>query len=155
MATDKVCRELTQGVLAAPGGITVSGGEPMEQWPALKEALHLIKEVTSCGGWRSLRPSIILFTGWTSDALSGSVGFEELAEYIDVVIAGPYIKGKPVSAGLVSSANQEILILTSTHVLEEIVNPPQSLEIHCEGDEVTITGFPSKQVKAELTRELK
>jgi anaerobic ribonucleoside-triphosphate reductase activating protein len=158
MQTDEVARELIKGLCASPGGLTISGGEPMEQWDILKEVIRLVKELAAPHGILSLQPSVIMFSGWTRDMLCQTVGYGDLSEYVDVVVAGPYDHRDPVdvrAAGLTTSGNQEIVMLTNRLSLHELTAPKDTLEVHCDGDEVTVTGFPSQEVRTALTREFK
>ena len=153
MSIDEVVKELLEYKVGYPGGLTVSGGEPMEQWSAVKETIRMFRDANGA------KVSVLMFTGWTRDMLVQRVGYEELCEYVDVAVAGPYMGRDPertVAAGLVTSGNQEVIILTNAHTLEEIMKPAEyNIEIHCEGESTTISGFPSQEQRTQIIRELK
>ena len=153
MSTDEVVNELLEYPVSYPGGLTISGGEPMEQWDSVKEVVRMFRDAVG------RRVSVLMFTGWTRDMLVQSVGYEELCQYVDVAVAGPYMMRDPtetVVAGLATSSNQEVIPLTKAHTLEEIMRPAKyNIEVHCEGESTTISGFPSQEQRTQIIRELK
>lgn len=83
-------------------GLTVSGGEPLDQPEALAELLR---------GWREISSaSVLLFTGrsW-ADA---SPWFAEHPGLVDAVIAEPYVRGESSTQALRGSDNQRLHVLT-------------------------------------------
>ena len=148
MRTDKVAHDLLKGMSPSPGGITVSGGEPMEQWEEVFEVINLVKETASYGG---LLPSVVMFTGWEPSALE-SFGYNKLSEYIDAIVSGPYVEGLKRD-GFLASKNQELIILTNV-LSEEDFETDRVIEITCEGSEVTITGFPTREERRSILEEI-
>lgn len=90
-------------------GITVMGGEPMLQLPALTSFLSIIKKRYNLG--------IMLFTGYYKNDL---IDMEEkdinaILQYIDILIDGPYIKELDFSQKWRGSENQNIYFLSNRY----------------------------------------
>ncbi len=83
-------------------GLTISGGEPLDQ----PEALAAILE-----GWRALaRTSVLLFTGYEH---SRFVRWQEThPDLVDAVVSGPYVREAGQSLALRGSDNQELYVLS-------------------------------------------
>lgn len=93
-------------------GLTVSGGEPLDQPDELASLLE---------GWRSLSGgSVLLFTGrsWleAQDWISSHPGL------VDAVMAGPYVRSAGDSLALRGSDNQ------SLHILSDLGEPFRAFE---------------------------
>ncbi|MFV0295623.1 MAG: 4Fe-4S single cluster domain-containing protein, partial [Hyphomicrobiaceae bacterium] len=65
-------------------GISVSGGEPLEQSPALLAFLRNIREQTSL--------SIVLFSGYTFEEMHDIPHGPEIVAHLDVLIAGRFVR---------------------------------------------------------------
>ena len=85
-------------------GVTVTGGEPLEQPQALAALLRLIRA-------RSGRPlSVLLFTGWSrGKAIPAIKAFSPL---VDAAICGPFEEALPQTLPLRGSDNQTLHLLT-------------------------------------------
>jgi anaerobic ribonucleoside-triphosphate reductase activating protein len=135
-----------------PDGVTISGGEPMEQWP---EVLMLIRRLLT------IRPalSIVIFTGWTRKRLENT-GYLEVMRtpwylnnsHVSLVVAGPYVSKLACSdQPLISSTNQEIIFTNPALSQEDLTNLPR-VEVSCgEDGMVQITGLPDKETLEALT----
>lgn len=96
-------------------GLTLSGGEPLEQPEA---ALALLR------GARARGLSTLIFSGFTIDEIRARrLGAEVLAE-LDVLIDGRYVSTDRLATGLRGSANQRIHLMTSRHTLAEVEATP-------------------------------
>ena len=130
-------------LLDDPDGVTISGGEPMEQPQAVYELLKRIRDI---------RPdcSTLMYTGYTRQRLDRSVWWSPLKEVLDVVVAGPYRQDLPVQdGGLVSSSNQE-LILLGRHTIREVL-PPYRVEMIIQPDgTIIMTGFPTRELIRDM-----
>lgn len=83
-------------------GLTVSGGEPLEQGDALAELLT---------DWRRLsNRSVLVFTG--HEWAAAKQWFDRHSGLVDVVIAGPYIASAGQTLALRGSDNQTLHVLT-------------------------------------------
>lgn len=77
-----------RGVLAHVEGLTLLGGEPFEQAPALARL---------AAGVRALDLSVMTFTGYTLEHLRarGDAGTDALLAATDVLVDGPYLAHRP------------------------------------------------------------
>lgn len=111
-------------------GITISGGEPLEQRPAVTELLHRVKSETNL--------SIILFTGFTWEEMNrvdDLRALPDLLDCVDVLIAGRYVRSRRVARGLRGSANKKVHRLTNRYTAEEIdAVPPAELLVNRSGE---------------------
>lgn len=82
-------------------GITISGGEPLQQREALLELLMKVRKCTSL--------SCILFSGYTRDEIAGMRGLKELFSCIDILVAGRY-----------GAAGKTIHFITDRYSLDDI-----------------------------------
>ena len=115
-------------------GVTISGGDPLEQEVELLEFLFLLKEIKLPNG-------IILFTGFSRNEIRENPIREKCLEYIDVLIDGRYIDEKRISSNLAGSSNQEFYFLTDKISRDNILID-QEVEIHFSSGLIQITGFP-------------
>jgi anaerobic ribonucleoside-triphosphate reductase activating protein len=88
-------------------GISISGGEPFLQAEGLLELLKLIKNKTDL--------SILVFTGFSLEKLRENCISNEGIDYIDLLIAGPYMNNLKTNIPLLSSSNQTIHFITQRY----------------------------------------
>jgi anaerobic ribonucleoside-triphosphate reductase activating protein len=108
-------------------GITVSGGEPLQQRPALLALLTRLRQRT--------RLSTLVFTGFSWEEVGRFPEAGDLLACIDVLIAGRYEQTQHLARDLRGSANKTVHFLTSRYGpadLEEV--PPAEVVITPEGD---------------------
>lgn len=150
--------EVIQWLLSLEGieGVTFSGGEPMQHYPALFRLILAL---------RYHRPalSIGMFTGYTLRELergswiyrSGS-GFvdgsaqqwQNIRERVDFAICGRYNAIQDSSTKpLCGSANQTLELFSERYTLESF--SPQVTEVIISDELVTITGFPGTNFLTE------
>jgi len=130
-------------------GITISGGDPLEQEDELLELLMLLSTIR-------LSKGIILFTGFTRAEISSNIIREKCLQYIDVLIDGRYEKNLKVDFSLRGSSNQEFYFFSNKISRGELVFD-QEIEIsYLEGD-IMMTGFPniSRKILKDLGVVLK
>ncbi|MCL2653359.1 MAG: radical SAM protein [Propionibacteriaceae bacterium] len=85
-------------------GLTISGGEPLDQAADLVELLRMV---------RAFRPDsfdILCYTGRTADQVKAVC--PEVFDLVDVLALGPFEVDLPSSNPLLGSSNQELLTLT-------------------------------------------
>jgi anaerobic ribonucleoside-triphosphate reductase activating protein len=116
-------------------GVTITGGDPLEQEEELLLLLKLLDTL-------SLSKGVIVFTGFTYDEIRENKIREECCSYIDVLIDGRYEKDKRISSGIKGSSNQNVIYFSSK-IKEEELLIDQEVEICLEGDIISVTGFPS------------
>jgi anaerobic ribonucleoside-triphosphate reductase activating protein len=81
-------------------GLTVTGGEPLQQLRPLTALLKRIRQ--------RQRLSILLFSGYSWEEISNLRGAEQLLPLIDVLIAGRYRAEQRVATGLRGSVNKTL-----------------------------------------------
>jgi anaerobic ribonucleoside-triphosphate reductase activating protein len=125
-------------------GVTISGGDPLEQEDELLELLMLISTIR-------LRKGVILFSGFTRAEISSNIIREQCLKYIDVLIDGRYEKNLKVDFSLRGSSNQEFYFFSDKISSDELYFD-QEVEISSLEDSVIITGFPN--VSRKLLKQL-
>ncbi len=135
-------KELLQRIEATMGieGITLIGGEPLQQSEKLLPFIRKIKE-------RGL--SVMLFTGYLWDELN--LTQQECWQLSDIVICGRYEQEKRnILLQWRGSQNQEI-IYNGERYKDFKMEDANYCEIEInENGEVIISGFPSEQILNEL-----
>lgn len=156
ISTDDLFKKI-ESIKDSIEGITVSGGEPLEQANSLADVLHMTKKHTNL--------SIILLTGfeWTEiqDALNGRLtddpvfanlrlnldGVKRIIELSDVIIAGRYKHNLRISRQLRGSSNKTIHCLTSRYSETDFDNLPDAEIIIGSDGNLTITGINPPKIK--------
>lgn len=113
-------------------GISISGGEPLQQ---IKSLLTFLKRVR-----KSTPLSVLIFTGFTWEEMHRMPECEELLEFVDVVVSGRYEESQPIVDGLRTSANQEIHLLAGRYSMCDLQAVPPGEVIISEGGEVILSG---------------
>jgi anaerobic ribonucleoside-triphosphate reductase activating protein len=114
-------------------GLTISGGEPMEQAPAILELLHQLKAATPA-------LSVGLFSGYSERELR-STDWLAIRSHLDFAVLGRYSPRRPSANAMVSSTNQALHLYTSRYSRADFAE--QSVEVQIDDTGLTqITGFP-------------
>lgn len=114
-------------------GLTVSGGEPFAQPEGL---LHLVKNFRVETGFTT-----ILFSGHTLAEILATERGPAILEQVDVLISGRYDRTKARPSGIVSTANQELHLLTDRYSASDFASLPTT-EIRMETDgRLVVTGI--------------
>lgn len=129
-------------------GVTLSGGEPMQQADTL---LDLVESLHS----RLPGLSFGLYSGYSEEELrtgrywcrselaSGAKRemWQRLTRYLDFAVLGRYIASRPSTLPLRTSANQKLRLFSSRYREQDFEQ--QEIEIHIgEQGLVQVTGFP-------------
>jgi anaerobic ribonucleoside-triphosphate reductase activating protein len=115
-------------------GVTISGGDPLEQEDELLELLMLLSTMR-------LRKGVILFSGFTRAEISSNFIREKCLSYIDVLIDGRYEKNLKVDFSLRGSSNQKFYFF-SDKISSDELHFDQEIEISSLEGEISMTGFP-------------
>ncbi|MDL5052651.1 4Fe-4S single cluster domain-containing protein [Oscillatoria laete-virens NRMC-F 0139] len=122
-------------------GITVSGGEPMLQAPALNQLFATLRQESNL--------SIICYTGFKLEQLQAKNDSEinTMLSYIDVLIDGLYIQEQNDNKGWRGSANQVVHFLTTRHLKENYLftQRKRDIEIYLRNDNALMVGVPPRQ----------
>ncbi len=114
-------------------GLTISGGEPMEQASAVLELLQKLREAHP-------EVSTGLFTGYAERELPESL-WRAMQCHLDFAVLGRYNLRRRSHYPLVASTNQVLRLYTTRYSLAAFA--AQSVEIHIDDTGLTqITGFP-------------
>ena len=114
-------------------GVTISGGEPLQQADALQPLLQRIRGET--------RLSTLLFTGFTWEEIGRLPQASALLECIDVVLAGRYDAAQRLAHGLLGSANKTVHLLSSRYTMEDLANTPEAEAIITQQGEILLSGI--------------
>jgi anaerobic ribonucleoside-triphosphate reductase activating protein len=130
-------------------GITISGGDPLEQEEELLELLFLLREI-------KLPKGIILFTGFSREEIRENPIREKCLQYIDVLIDGRYIDSLKLDKSLRGSSNQEFYFFSDKISRSELLFD-QEIEISLLEGDIIMTGFPkiSRKILKDLGVVLK
>ena len=130
-------------------GVTISGGDPLEQEDELLELLMLLSSMR-------LRKGVILFSGFTRAEISSNFIREQCLKYIDVLVDGRYEKNLKIDFSLRGSSNQEFYSF-SDKISSDELSFDQEIEISSLEGDIMMTGFPniSRKILKELGVNLK
>jgi len=142
-----------------PDGVTISGGEPMEQWLDIKLMIKSMLTLNRGPSDEFKELSVVIFTGWTKERLEKSGYLEDMRmpyfmneTLVSMVISGPYVEKLACNKPLISSSNQEIIYINPAYEQTDLTNLPR-VEVSCGEDGlVKITGLPDKSTLDELRR---
>ena len=138
-AIEDIVRELAASVGngAKVDGLTLSGGEPMQQAEAAQGLLIAAREP---------RLSTLMFSGYTLDEIRGLPGGRGVLANLDVLVDGRYVAAERLGKCLRGSTNQTIHLLTDRHTLAEVEATPVA-EVVIRGGEVALTGVNPLKLK--------
>ncbi len=131
-------------------GLTVSGGEPLQQLAPVAALLDGVRAQSDL--------STLLFTGYTWQELQRMSGASRLLDCLDVVLAGRYDASRRLARDLRGSANKTAHFLTDRYTLEDLQGiPAAEVTISASGkvvstgiDPVILDSVPPKGGKAQL-----
>jgi len=132
--TVRTVAEVVAQVLSTPGieGVTVSGGEPLEQPEALALFAH---EVARAG------LGVVVLSGFSREEIEASPVMSAAVSDVDMVVAGRYNRRLHLGSGLRGSSNKTYWARTSRyegHMFEKL--PEVEVFIDAEGT-VVLTGM--------------
>lgn len=133
---DRSPADLAPELAALPvEGITLLGGEPLDQAADLEALLRAVRATSSLG--------VILFTGHPWNVVEER--FSQILPWCDLVKCGPFVAAQaPDSRRWIGSTNQTLHFLTGRYRPLEAAWPParREIEIHLVGDRVVVNGSP-------------
>lgn len=136
--------EISKRIVATPDieGITISGGEPFAQAPALSILLGKLRSSRDLG--------VIIYTGSTLHRLRAEArsdpAVRQLLCLTDILIDGPYVDSLNDGAPLRGSSNQRVHQLTDRYsaVVETCYGSGiRHVELHMAENDVFLVGIPS------------
>jgi anaerobic ribonucleoside-triphosphate reductase activating protein len=127
--------------ICAPGarieGVSISGGEPMQQAAPLVSLLRQLRQETAL--------SILVFSGYTLQEIERMPAAAPALAFIDVLVAGRYQAKQRLGAGLVGSTNQTIHLLTSRYSLADLQSAPEAELLITPQGQVVFSGIDPLQ----------
>lgn len=148
ISVEETLKELLKG---NPDGITISGGEPMQQPMAVFSLLERIRASTSK---QVAGLSVLMYTGYTVDELKQKGMYTKLSHLLDAVVAGRYDVNNHTGQALKGSENQQIIVFSDKHTESELSGNDNLIEVVIDSGEVRMTGFPTKGLIKELRTSL-
>ncbi len=114
-------------------GITLSGGEPLQQLPGLLAFLETIRRESDL--------SVLLFSGYTWEEIQRMPRHPQLLSLVDVLIAGRYDPSQRVAHGLVGSRNKTVHFLTGRYSMADLETVPEAEVILTNDGEIIFSGI--------------
>ena len=99
-------------------GVTVSGGEPLQQAEALLELLQRLRAETPL--------SALVFTGFTWEEVQRLPQAGAMLSCVDVLIAGRYAASQRLAHGLLGSANKTVHFLSGRYSPLDLQSIPEA-----------------------------
>lgn len=99
-------------------GVTISGGEPLQQGRAVIELLERIRKTT--------RLSTLVFTGFSWGEIQSMPVCGALTQAVDVLLAGRYRAEERVASGLLGSANKTVHFFTDRYTQADLNAIPEA-----------------------------
>jgi anaerobic ribonucleoside-triphosphate reductase activating protein len=114
-------------------GVTISGGEPLQQRGPVLDLLGRIRAGTSL--------STVLFTGYSWPEVLRMRELDELRRCVDVLLAGRYRQEARLATGLRGSANKTVHLFTGRYTTADLDAVPEAeVIVHPDG-RLTLTGI--------------
>jgi anaerobic ribonucleoside-triphosphate reductase activating protein len=112
--------DLAERILSIEGieGLTISGGEPLQQISPLTGLVKLLHKTTDL--------SVVVFSGFEADEIYRMPGHEALLSQIDVLVAGRYRQEERLATGLRGSSNKQLIFLTSRYSKADFESLPEA-----------------------------
>lgn len=126
-------------------GLSLSGGEPMEQAAGLAALARLARQKKDL--------DLICFTGYRYERLVKNPpnrGVPELLAELDVLVDGPFIQALNNGVGLRGSSNQRVIHLTSRLKDYDFESSTRQVEISITDGELAFVGIPTPDMVAAL-----
>lgn len=133
---DTLVQEIDPWISVADG-ISITGGEPLEQAEALAAFLKALRP--------KLSGDVVLFTGYPIEALPSGSG--EVRKYVDTLIAGPFEASLPDTRPLSGSKNQTIRFMTPLgqdryEAFSKAAASRPGVDLVADGDGFLLAGIP-------------
>lgn len=135
--------------LSGADGLTISGGEPFLQAPALAKMIDSIRRRRDMG--------VIVYTGFTLEELRNKPEAQALLERTDLLIDGPYIREQDDGLSLRGSRNQRVIPITGRYLddLNRYGQPYRLVETFHHGAQTHYAGVANHQRRIPIIKELR
>ncbi len=123
---------------AGSEGLSLSGGEPLQQAPA---------SIALLDAARALGMSTLAFSGYTIDEIRALPDGPAVLARLDILVDGRYVASERLATGLRGSGNQRIQVLTERYSRDQVEGTPVA-EIRIGKDgAVVLTGVNPLKLK--------
>ena len=136
---DTVVAGLASAAASGIEGLTLSGGEPMQQMDA---AIALLAAARLAG------LSTLMFSGYTIEEIRQLPRGAEALTLLDVLIDGRYRSDLRLGQGLRGSSNQRVHLLSNRYTTRDIDDAPLGEVRIAPNGEVILTGVTPLRLKA-------
>lgn len=129
-------------------GITISGGEPFQQYEQLISFLHLVKTKTNL--------TIQCFSGYYLNELNKNFPDKLFLKYIDTLVDGRYIEEQHDNSNIKGSSNQTVFkIIDEAPVSESKMSASNKWSVYVNNEnQIYMAGIPRKSELKSLCSEL-
>jgi len=129
-------------------GLTISGGEPFQQYEQLITFLHLIKSKTDL--------NVVCFSGYYFKELVELFPDKLFLKYIDILIDGRYIEEQHDDSNLKGSLNQTIYkIFKGVAEIESEIKSPKKWSVKVDlNNQIYMAGIPKNNELEEICHNL-
>lgn len=130
-----------------PDGLTISGGEPFQQIESLYYFLEYLHKDYS------FPKGILIYSGYYEEELTKMKRYEDILNYVDVIVSGRFDQTKRIHNSLLSSSNQKFIWgARGQSLINENELNNQDFEVIIEKNALKLTGFAdlSKKNKQKL-----
>jgi anaerobic ribonucleoside-triphosphate reductase activating protein len=134
LVEDVLAEATVRGAEPAIEGVTLTGGEPLQQPEAVEAFCRQVRERSDLG--------IIVLTGYTRREIEADPARRPAVAHADLVVAGRYRASQRLAAGLQGSANKEVWCLTERYSPAELHAVPEVEVVLAPDGRVTVTGMP-------------
>jgi anaerobic ribonucleoside-triphosphate reductase activating protein len=114
-------------------GVTISGGEPLQQVQALSSLLRIIKNESQL--------SMLVFSGFAWDEIQRLPHSQELLTSVDILLAGRYQAEKRIARGLLGSSNKTTYFLSGRYTMRDLEEIPEAEVLIGRDGSITATGI--------------
>jgi anaerobic ribonucleoside-triphosphate reductase activating protein len=117
-------------------GLTLSGGEPLEQAEACARLAETVRKAGK---------TVMVFTGFPLDEIRAcdEPAVQRFLRAIDLIVVGPYVQELKCESKLWrASSNQTVHFLHGGDLTEEDLADTPVVEVKCDGGTLSYTGFP-------------
>jgi len=128
-------------------GITITGGEPFDQYPQLMAFATMLKRKTNL--------NILCYTGFNLEELETKFPDKVFYKCIDFLTDGRYEEDNPSSNSIKGSENQAIYSFADGYpVKTDLRNIDKIWSIKCENEMVYMAGIPGEKDLDKLIKSL-
>lgn len=117
-------------------GVTITGGEPLQQPAALADFLNLLKADP-----RTVDLSVVLITGYSTEEIQSDPQLSSATTEVDTLVTGRYNSRLHLAVGLKGSSNKEYWHRSGRHTDSEFEAIPACEISFLPDGSVTITGM--------------